>query len=206
VTDEGFRPTSDEGDAYWDLNDFFAVDVRLAGVEGRTVVTALHIYPRDRNNLPLSGLTARDLRGIRFDRIVDEYTEDFAPAEPSVVPDVVAEELESRRGRRRSPQFYAAIADLYLEALRAAPRRPVVHVADVLARSGLACTVNQVRSWVNLARQHGFLSEGVTGVAGARPTAALEESRDSMLAGLEESRDRLLKTMREITDRAAEDA
>src|SRR6266542_2474440 len=121
--DQGFRPTSDAGDVSWALNDFFAVDVRLAEVEGRTVVTSIDVYPRDRKNLPINGLTARDLREVGFDQILSEYSDAVRESAPSPLPAVVAQELESRRGRKRSPEFYAAIADLYLQALRTAPRR-----------------------------------------------------------------------------------
>jgi hypothetical protein len=155
------------------MNDFFAVDVQLAEVQGRTVVTSIKVYPLDRNNLPVNGLTARDLREVGFDQILTEYSDASPEGAPSPLPDVVAQELASRRGRKRSPDFYAAIADLYLRALRASPRRPVVHVAKVLATAGYPCGVGQVRSWVNLARKHGFLTEGVSGSAGAKPTAEL---------------------------------
>ncbi|MDP9225142.1 MAG: hypothetical protein M3P18_15105 [Actinomycetota bacterium] len=184
MSDQGFRPTGDAGEVSWALNDFFAVDVRLAEVEGRTVVTSIDVYPRDHKNLPINGLTARDLRDVGFDQILSEYSDAVGESSPSPLPAVVGQELESRRGRKRSPEFYAAIADLYLQALRTAPRRPVVHVAEVLATAGHPCGVDQVRSWVNLARQHGFLTEGVSGSAGARPTAELVASRKKNLKAM----------------------
>src|SRR4051794_12020221 len=113
MTDQGFRPTRDEGEVSWALNDFFEVEARLAEVEGRTVVTSIDVYPRDRTNLPLNGLTARDLREVAFDQILSQWSGTFSERAPSPIPPIVIEELGSRRGRKRSPEFYAAVADLY---------------------------------------------------------------------------------------------
>jgi hypothetical protein len=162
----------DAGAVSWDFSDFFSVDVNLAEVQGRTVVRTVSVSA-DLKNMPINGLTARDLREIGFDQILREYSDVSPEAEPATLPAAIGRELESRRGRKRSPDFYAAIADLYLKALRTSPRRPVVRVAEVLVKAGHPCAVKEVRSWVNLARQHGFLSEGLPGSAGGKPTAEL---------------------------------
>lgn len=73
----------------------------------------------------------------------------------------------ARPKRGRPPMedsHYREIALLYLEAMRADPRRPIEWIA---AEKGHASST--VRGWVSEARKRGFLSPGQRGKGGALP-------------------------------------
>ena len=166
------------GEKTWDLSDYFFIRMWLAEVDGRTVVAQMKIWPRDWSRLPASGLTARDLREISFDVTVDEPNLEQQDRSAQLAR-TVGEEMAAYHGRERSDDFYAAIAELYLDALRSEPRRAVARLARVLDEQGYPCTVGQVRSWVNLSRRHRFLTRGVQGSSGATPTPRLAAWRRS---------------------------
>jgi hypothetical protein len=182
VQGSGTTTQKNAGSLVWDLDDYFVVDVRLSEVDGRTVVSAVHIHPHDYGDLPVNGLSSKLLRSVHLDEALESAMEGVLDQEaPEVAAELVGREIARRRGQERSEDFYAAIAELYLLAIRTAPRRPIVQVSEFLKLNGLDASTEQVRSWTNLARRRGLITNGTPGSAGAEATDNLIRWRKAQL-------------------------
>jgi hypothetical protein len=156
-------------------------------------VRALAIYPPQRdlllpmsldlkggNPTPEGGLPGTSLRDVRLGEVMAAVRRSqralqragrfglFPPTAPA--PGIAIEQEE-----------FADIAERYLDAYEAQPRRPLMAMLEQYQSEGwTGLTRDNVRDRVHLARKHGFLTPGRAGHAGAEPTAKLLEYRRSL--------------------------
>lgn len=138
---------------------------RLEPQGGRVVFGELRVFPKGaEGKLPPGGLTTETLKALhpgahreQMLRQIGSVTlraEDFqAPEQPG-------------RGKRRSDRFYAELAAVYAEAVRAGNTRPIATIAQ---QTGLGR--NYVRDALREARRLGFLTGTKERRAGGRLTA-----------------------------------
>jgi hypothetical protein len=152
---------------------------------------------RPRGSIPLQGLTARELRrlplrlgmyvAMSMERHPSRWGENRQPLFPGTIDRVSGSGKPARRGRDREDDFYAGIAERYLEALREAPHRPNAWLSERYAEAGQKVTPANIRDWVHQARVRGFLAQGRRGHLGAEPTGKLAAWRRTVAAGRERS-------------------
>lgn len=116
-------------------------------------------------------VTSRALRAIPVAELIGRAVMDHkAPAQHSAVRDLVLGRLPDSGGVRRSPgpkghpdEHFRMVAEMYRQALQAAPRRPVVWMTEQLNADRTT-----VARWIQRARDKGFLDQAQPGKAGER--------------------------------------
>ena len=141
--------------------------------QGRLVIKRLYITAGE--SLPQEGLTARDLRRFPIGSAVRDtrwkwrlrlFDEVIPPPPPP----------ERQQGRAREDEFYADVAVRYLAAFRKDRYRTNVVLRNDYLRRGWSpkkATLQQVASWVRLARRYGWLTPSRRGVSGGEATEKL---------------------------------
>lgn len=153
-------------------DDKWAVVLDFVALEGGLYCYSVRVEPdglrsmKSTDELPVGGVTSRVLSSIKLEGIFRS----LGIAERALrasFPEDEARPAPARPRRGRPPKddaHYREIALLYLEAMRAEPRRPIEWMA---AKNGHASST--VRGWVSEARKRGFLSPGQRGKGGAVP-------------------------------------
>lgn len=163
-------------------------DAWAYGVEyqGR-VLTRMLVIRMDPRGEELSGMepgtiSARDLRDVNLSQ-VDNYVRNFLPV---VYPELLSagsirrlkEKPPQYPYQRRSDDWHAEVAELYLRALVKDSRRPIVWMHRYYQSKGNDCTADQVREWVRVARRNDYLTPGRQGSPGAEPGGQLIQWRE----------------------------
>jgi len=164
----------DEGE--WDI------EVEFTEVRGRLRPTRLELQPGVfHEGLPTGGITARLLHAIKLGELVDEFNQehdDRRAAEALFFGKVAKPKYQlPPRTNRPGPKglgeaFYQDVAVHYLKAVRTDPRRPIAAMTPAYRR----CSRDNVRYWVDRARQKGYLTSPGQGFPGGEPTEKLLEA------------------------------
>lgn len=156
------------------------VALKLANsADGRKICTAMIVgfnegYPivvrgHGGFNAPPAEVTSRALRQIPVAELIGRaVNSEKAPPHHAAVRELVLGRLPSTESPKRAPgpkghpdEHFEMVAAMYREALKAAPRRPMIWLADRLNADRTT-----VARWVQRARDKGFLGESQPGKAG----------------------------------------
>lgn len=153
-----------------DWSDGWRLRAEFVEQQGQPVLRELRISPQPRRPTPHGGITARRLRTVQVEPLLDRARQtarrhlgnELAEKELAAL---LHEPLLRRRGRRgHDDRFYAEVAMAY-EGLHASSKRPIV---DLAAR--LHLSPSRARDLVHEARVRGFLTAGQRGRAGGVAT------------------------------------
>jgi hypothetical protein len=173
------------------LGEHWRARTVLVEREGRLVASRLEIAPT--RDVPAEGLPMKDVHDVWLPGalLVLEDEERLA-TEGHFTPEALArirQAARSGRGRAWHDYAYALVAEDYLEALRWAPTSPIKWLTEQYRALGLRVgrrlvTRADVRTWVNRAREYGWLTrlnqepgKKRPGRAGGAATAKLRSPR-----------------------------
>jgi hypothetical protein len=167
--------------------DDWQIEMRLAVQSGRLIVSELHIKPRQRDNVPPGGITARALRRVPLHAGVAGFTSMLRASHRRdeaeiLLKDTGLEEVLSAQfarsrstpkgaGRRALPdEILLEVAAAYVQAVDAGSAQPVVDAAKALNMKMV-----RARDLIYKARQRGLLTPTSWGLASGELTPQAKE-------------------------------
>jgi len=141
--------------------------------QGSPLLKELHIVPSIESDPPESGITARMLRDIHLEPLLEKLRDEIRAAitknqfPQSVFGAVDQQPLQRRGGRRgKDDLFYAQLACRYADLVLTGSERPVADLATEMPYS-----YGFIRDSLNKARRGGFLTPARAGRAEGEATA-----------------------------------